>query len=92
MRLATKSSVQYSPGPVPADPSQIQSYLQDEFQNLRAAILLLSLGHLDPETVAPDKPRDGDIRIADGAPNWNPGSGRGVYWYDGKAGAWKILG
>lgn len=92
MRLATKSSVQYTPAPVPLDPSQLQGYLQDEFQNIKGAIYLLSLGHLDAETVAPPKPRDGDIRIADGAPNWDPGSGRGMYWFDGNANTWKFLG
>lgn len=35
-------------------------------------------------TVAPDKPREGMIRYADGT-SWNPGSGKGVYWYSGSA-------
>ena len=34
------------------------------------------------------KPRDGDIRYADGT-NWNPGSGAGIYAYVG--GAWTKL-
>lgn len=29
---------------------------------------------------APEKPREGMIRFADGT-NWNPGSGRGLYQY-----------
>ena len=32
--------------------------------------------------VAPVRPRDGMIVAADGT-NWDPGSGRGVYYYDG---------
>lgn len=34
--------------------------------------------------VAPQKPRDGDIIKADGV-NFDPGSGAGVYHYDGSA-------
>lgn len=39
--------------------------------------------------VAPTKPRDGMIVLADGV-NWNPGSGAGYYGY--RAGAWRFLG
>ena len=36
---------------------------------------------LEPTHVDPAKPRDGDIRYADGT-NWNPGSGgEGIYAY-----------
>ena len=39
----------------------------------------------------PAKPRDGDIRYADGA-NWNPGSGQGIYVYiDDGTPAWEKL-
>ena len=40
-------------------------------------------------TVAPVKPYDGLIAIADGT-NWNPGSGAGYYGYYN--GFWKFLG
>jgi hypothetical protein len=47
-------------------------------------------GHFDVSNVAPDKPRTGDIRYADGS-NWNPGStGEGVYIYL-STGAWSKL-
>lgn len=39
--------------------------------------------------VAPSKPRDGMIALADGT-NWNPGSGAGYYGY--RAGSWRFLG
>jgi len=29
--------------------------------------------------------------LADGT-DWNPGSGRGIYWYDGGTSSWKFLG
>ena len=46
-------------------------------------------GQLDVTTVAPAKPRDGMIRLADGV-SWNPGSGRGFYGYSNAA--WRFLG
>jgi len=36
-------------------------------------------------TAAPAKPQIGQIVFADGS-NWNPGSGRGLYYYD--TGGW----
>jgi hypothetical protein len=36
---------------------------------------------------APDKPQTGQIVLADGT-NWNPGSGRGLYYYDS---TWKHI-
>lgn len=44
---------------------------------------------LAPLAVAPKKPRDGVIAMADGV-NWNPGSGPGFYGY--RAGSWRLLG
>ena len=44
------------------------------------AIAALAEGHLDQVHAEPDKPRDGDIRLADGS-DWNPGGGQGVYCY-----------
>ncbi len=44
---------------------------------------------LTPLAVAPKKPRDGVIAMADGT-NWNPGSGAGFYGY--RAGSWRFLG
>jgi hypothetical protein len=47
-------------------------------------------GQLDVTTVAPTKPRDGMIRMADGT-SWSPGGlGAGVYCY--YAGNWVKLG
>jgi hypothetical protein len=44
---------------------------------------------LEQTNVAPDKPRNGDIRYADGT-NWNPGgTGEGIYAYTN--GAWAKL-
>ncbi len=39
-------------------------------------------------TAAPAKPQIGQIVFADGS-NWNPGSGRGLYYYD--SGGWVYI-
>ena len=81
MRTPTLGSVQYQPAPVPNDASQYQAYLRDEFNKLAAAIGTLAAGHLDMQTVAPLKPRDGDIRYANGT-TWNPAAGgKGLYMF-----------
>ena len=60
-----------------------------ELSSIQTAIGLLAAGHLDKSYAAPIKPRDGDIRYADGT-TWNPGSGQGVYYFNGSI--WKLLG
>lgn len=82
MRPASISTVQYTPNQVPSDLPGLVRFLTDEFQSLSAVIRALSLGHLDKTYVAPEKPRDGDIRYADGV-QWNPGAGPGIYWFNG---------
>lgn len=89
MRTPTIKSVGYTPNLVPESPEQLRRFLQDEFLRVAAAIDALAAGHLDKSYAAPDKPRDGDIRYADGT-NFNPGSGAGVYYYNGTT--WKLLG
>lgn len=74
------SSASYSPGQPPADPQALPQYLAMEFAKIQQAVSRLAAGHLDPAYVAPDKPRDGDIRFADGT-SWDPGSGSGLYYY-----------
>lgn len=64
-------------------------FLYEELQRIQAAINALAAGHIDKVYSAPAKPRDGDIRYADGT-SFNPGSGQGVYYYNGSI--WKLLG
>lgn len=80
MRTASIATVGYSPAAVPTDPSQIPRYLQDEILKIQAAIQALADGHIDMTYAAPAKPREGDLRLADGT-TWNPGSGKGIYAY-----------
>ena len=64
--------------------------IEDELQDISDAMqspnefLLLT-----PLSVAPKKPRDGVVVMADGT-SWNPGSGAGFYGY--RAGSWRFLG
>ena len=90
MRPKSIASVQYAPDVPPQDASEMGRFLYGELVKIQAAINALAVGHLDQTTVAPTKPRDGDLRYASGAPNWNPGSGQGIYAY--YASAWHFLG
>ena len=75
---------------MPSEAEDIPAYLQTELDRISAIISNLADGHFDVSNVAPDKPRTGDIRYADGT-NWNPGSaGEGVYIYL-STGAWSKL-
>ncbi len=75
---------------MPSEAEDIPAYLQTELDRISAIISNLADGHFDVSNVAPDKPRTGDIRYADGS-NWNPGStGEGVYIYL-STGAWSKL-
>ena len=75
---------------MPSEAEDIPAYLQTELDRISAIISNLADGHFDVSNVAPDKPRTGDIRYADGS-NWNPGgTGEGVYIYL-STGAWSKL-
>jgi hypothetical protein len=89
MRTPNLGTAFYAPGVPPDDPAQLSRFLQDELTKLAAAVQALAAGQLDKTTVAPAKPREGMVRLADGS-NWNPGSGQGVYAYYN--GAWHLLG
>lgn len=86
MRTPTISSADYSPGFIPEQYNA--QWMREELDRLKAAIDLLRAGHIDPSYAAPLKPRDGDVRYADGT-EWNPGSGVGFYGYEN--GAWVKL-
>lgn len=85
----TNSSLYYAPGIVPRDPARLQEFIEIELGKIKAAMDILAAGHLDKSYAAPGRPRDGDIRYADGT-TWNPGSGVGIYYYNGSA--WVFLG
>ena len=66
-----------------------EGFISDELAKISFAIDQVSMGHLDVQHVAPDKPRQGDIRYVDGT-NWNPTGGEGIYFFNA-AGAWVKL-
>lgn len=78
------------PPPTSTDHADLILYLLTEYQRLAAFVQILSQGQQEIIHVAPAKPRGGMIRIADGT-NWNPGGGRGVYWYDPGVPGWVKL-
>jgi len=79
----------YRPAPAPSRPEAAPAYLAAELERIAGAIRAVAAGRVEPSHRAPDKPRDGDIRLADGT-SWDPGAGQGVYaWYSG---AWHKLG
>lgn len=84
MRTPNLGTVFYAPSEPPEDAAETRRFLRDELQKISIAITALALGHLDKTNVAPLKPREGDIRFADGA-NWNPGAGKGIYAHNGTA-------
>lgn len=84
-----KSVTRWSPNPAPVAPEQLPDYLFNELNRLsdilfNIGVMRLEKTYVDPgsEAVRPTKPRDGDIRYADGT-KWNPGSGTGIYFFDG---------
>ena len=86
-----KSVTRWSPNPAPVKSEDLPDYLFDELNRLGDILFNLDTFRLEPTNVAPTKPRDGDIRYADGT-NWNPGSGQGIYAYiDDGAPAWEKL-
>ncbi len=73
----------YIPQPVPSDPAALPDYLRAEFQRLFSAFNAQSeLLRVATTYGTPDKPRTGDVRIADGS-TWAPVVGNVPVWYDG---------
>jgi hypothetical protein len=86
-----KSVNRWTPNPAPLNNEQLSDYLFHELNKLSDIIFNLDVMRLEQTNVDPDKPRDGDIRYADGT-NWNPGSGQGLYVYiDDGTPAWEKL-
>lgn len=81
----------YAPEPIRGSPEmpELVEYLQRELLRVSAAFQAVEDGvALQMRTVAPAKPREGMLAIADGT-SWNPGSGKGLYEY--RASAWVKL-
>lgn len=86
----TAISIPYYTPAEPPDNSDTARYLREELFKISAAITLLADGYAPVTNVAPIKPRDGMVKLADGV-NWNPtGAGKGFYGYYNAA--WHFLG
>jgi hypothetical protein len=92
MRESTNPN-RFSPESPPTEASgaAIIEWVMRQFRLLAALTDVLADGQLEEVHVEPAKPRTGMIRLADGT-DWDPGSGRGVYWYDAGSATWKLLG
>lgn len=77
----------YTPTPIQGD---LSAYLSNELAKIAQALDTADERvTLEVQYKAPSKYRAGTVVAADGT-TWNPGSGKGMYWYDGSA--WKFLG
>ena len=80
-----KSVNRWTPNPAPVSNEQLSDYLFHELNRLSDVLFNLDVMRLQETNVAPAKPRNGDIRYADGT-NWNPGgTGEGIYAYTNDA-------
>ena len=87
-----KSVTHYEPGPLPSDPESLGVYTVDELKRLGNVLFNQATFRLERIHEEPERPREGDIRYADGT-DWNPGSGEGIYYYKkGSPGSWVLLG
>ena len=80
-----KSVNRWTPNPAPVGNENLSDYLFHELNRLSDVLFNLDIMRLEETNVAPAKPRNGDIRYADGT-NWNPGgTGEGIYAYTNDA-------
>ncbi len=89
--MAKGGTDRYAPAEPPAtqDAAEVLSWALRELQRVSIVLNNVAAGQVEICYAAPDKPRNGMIRYADGAA-WNPGSGAGYYGFSN--GAWRFLG
>lgn len=76
----------YVPGPVPRTYDELRLWLDAETQ--RIANTIMRCADLPVSNAAPERPRVGMMRYADGT-GWDPGSGEGLYVY--KTAGWTFI-
>lgn len=81
----------YYPSKLPKDHPG-GSYLKKELDRVSEAITRIAQGRIFTKASEPPRsPDDGQIAFADGE-GWDPGDGKGYYWWDDDAGEWRKLG
>ena len=85
-----KSVTHYEPGPLPTDSEEFGVYVVTELKRLGDVLFNQATFRLERTHEAPQRPRGGDVRYADGS-NWNPGSGEGIYFFKESTSAWVKL-
>lgn len=85
-----RKTTQYQPD-LPPPSIEGAQYIQSELQRIANVLELFAQGQMFEVSYAePERPRTGMLRLADGT-EWNPGSGRGLYWYDEDTASWKFI-
>lgn len=75
--------------PDTSDALVLSEWIMRELRRVAEFMELVETGRFLPMLyVAPAKPREGMLAVADGT-SWNPGSGKGLYEY--RSGAWAKL-
>lgn len=73
----------YDPSEIPnTSLEDIARAVTDELKRIAESINTTDVIRIAERNVALDKPRDGDVINADGT-NYDPGSGKGIYYFDG---------
>lgn len=89
-RAGPDTRLTIDPPPATNDPTELKRWAFTQMQRVANEVSRSMEGVCEVRHVAPDKPRAGDIRYADGT-DWNPGGGAGFYGFT-EAGTWTKLG
>ena len=78
-----RKTARFTHDPPPRNPEELPIYLGNVLEDL-AGVVNATTRNFAPMKVEPTKPVDGDMVFADGdaVHGWDPGQGRGIYYYD----------
>ena len=76
--------------PPSGNPLDIAAWASTQFLVLQAWVSAVADGYLEETFVEPTKLYTGLLRFADGT-EWDPGAGRGIYYYDETVPGWVKL-
>lgn len=89
-----REALRYTPAARPddGDPVNLANWALQELETISSILNGIAAGNVEFLNAPPERPRNGDIRMADGT-NWNPGGlGRGYYGFDEVGSVWRKLG